>query len=525
MNVRGVKVKAETRQIIDNTVELVATAVTSTMGPNGKLVVIDETGNPKMTKDGVTVARSIRLDDRAMDIIAKMITEASIKTDAECGDGTTTTVFLTRAFYNAFKDKLDFMTKRRVEELTKETIEMLKGMTKVISLDSPVLHNLALTTSNNDLDIVDKLYDIFKTIPDPMIDYRRGVTGIDEIEYSKGKEFTGGYAHPTFTKDGSGSPITIESGYACIFEGKFSIPDDESEFLKLFDEITERGYRQTVVIAREFDEHTLMVMNKMNHVMLTQKLVEEPVFIPVRVQAIGTAGVGIIGDIATVLGLNQDVDYSGWKSRNYEVRPIENVVVKGALFFVGSVSDDVSERTVKRIAQIKDQIDNLPAAQKHTPLAKILRHRISTLMGNRVTVTVGGETASDIKERLDRFEDVGRAIASALTNGVLPGIGYSLAYVGSELVKKYPDDSIVKLYADVLGEQLHMLMGREFNDPELVYVNLATGETGKHPQDINVWDAQLATVTALRAGVSTAISLASTDTLIIGSRAGGADIP
>lgn len=525
MNLRGVKVKAETRQIIDETVELVATAVTSTMGPNGKLVVIDETGNPKMTKDGVTVARSIRLEDRAMDIIAKMITEASIKTDAECGDGTTTTVFLTRAFYNAFKDKLDFMTKRRVEELTKETIEMLKGMTKVISLDSSVLRNLALTTSNNDQDIVDKLYDVFKTIPDPMIHYRRGVTGLDEIEYAKGKGFVGGYAHPIFTKDGSGAVIEVTSGNVAIFEGKFEIPKSDEAYHHTEAVLIESGFAPLIIVAREFDESTLNIMAKINHGFLTGGKAKQSILIPVRIQAIGTAGAGIIGDIAAVLGGTVDIDFEGWKSRNYSTSPVSDISVGNSVLFVGSNDDKTRLRTEERIKQIENQINQLPASQKHTPLAKILRHRISTMLGSRVTITVGGETASDIKERLDRFEDVGRAIASALTNGVLPGIGYSLAYVGNELVKKYPDDSIVKTYADVLGEQLHMLMGREFNDPELVYVNLATGETGKHPQDINVWDAQLATVTALRAGVSTAISLATTDTLIIGSRAGGADIP
>lgn len=529
MNERAVIVGQEARDIIDRTVELVSAAVTSTMGPNGKLVVIDSSGTPKMTKDGVTVAKAIRLEEKGMDIIASMITEASIKTDAVCGDGTTTTVFLTRTFYNTFKDKLNFVVKRRIDELTKESVELLVSMTHPVTLDSGILRSMATTTSNNDNVIVDVLYKIFSKIPDPNITYIQGVSGEDEVEYAKGLSFVGGFAHPSFSHQGTGKAAEIENGFVTIFEGVFKIPQDEAEIAELvaFTEakVAENAESQFLILAREFDQSSLHILASLNKLLIDNKRMTKNFFLPIRIQAIGTAGAGIIGDIASVLNAGYDVEYEGWKKKHFASYPVNDLIVGMSTFFLRSCDEEAKVRVKERIEQINDQILQLPMAQKHSALAKILKHRISTLIGNKVTITVGGETASDIKERYDRFVDVGSAIASGLTNGALPGIGCSLARVGCILEKRYPDDAIVKEYSHALSRQVFHLMGREFLDPELVFVNLATGEEAPCPEDIGVWDAQLATVTALKAGVTTALSLASTDCLILGSRNAAVDIP
>ncbi len=143
------KNQALSREIVDSVVKDVSEATIATMGPNGRLAVIEYSGQPKTTKDGVTVSKSIKYEDKAYDLVSQVITEAAIKTDNECGDGTTTTIFLTQALYDAFKDNLTFPVKRRLNELVEFVIKGLDDFTTHVTVDDPLLRQLALTTSNN----------------------------------------------------------------------------------------------------------------------------------------------------------------------------------------------------------------------------------------------------------------------------------------------------------------------------------------------------------------------------------------
>ena len=134
----------------DNAVKAVFDTVTSTMGPDGKFSLLSSGQVPKVTKDGVTVARSIKMDNPVEDLFAQVITEASVRTDRDCGDGTTTTVFLTKEFYHNFKGYTSFNDKRRIDEILKYALRCLAKRTISVTTESKELEALARTTSNND---------------------------------------------------------------------------------------------------------------------------------------------------------------------------------------------------------------------------------------------------------------------------------------------------------------------------------------------------------------------------------------
>ncbi len=489
----------------------VYTAVTTTMGPDGSFAVLDHGGRPKTTKDGASVARAIKFDNRVMDLVAQIMTEAAVRTERECGDGTTTTIFLTTKFFERFKDNMTFRIKRRLDALCSEAIDLIEERALTVDVDSPVLRELAMTTSNNDVTIVDKVLQIYRDIPGvPDISYYKGVDSHDIVSHSEGLGFVGGYAHPSFSPNGSNAPIDLAQTQVVLFDCALrGLSFDVGKFLASLS--GEHG--PVLIIAKEFDNHTLELLSSIN---ARPKSSGQPFILPVRISAVGTAGSGIIADIAAVLGIQTTMSFDAWQSSDYKTDVAHDVTVSGGRFTVG-VNDTTGERVAKRVKDIERAIKQLPEEQRHSATANLMHRRISNLVGGQVSIHVGGETKSDIHERYDRFVDVGSAVKSALINGVLPGIGYTLAVVGEVIKSRYPGDTIAAEFAHVLGDQLEHLMGERYSQ-DMVFVNLATGEEAKHPEDINVWDAKLATVTALRAGLTTAIILASLKSAVVGGR-------
>lgn len=167
--VNGIITSDDLQTLKEQAIDKVAIAVTGTMGPNGNYALIEHGGRPKVTKDGVSVAKGIKFEDRTMDLVAQVITEASIRTDKDCGDGTTTTVFLTKAFYDKFKTHNTFAEKLKMDKLLKEVLAFIDQRTIIVTPKDNLLQELALTTSNNDPVIVDNvlsIYDVVKGNPD-----------------------------------------------------------------------------------------------------------------------------------------------------------------------------------------------------------------------------------------------------------------------------------------------------------------------------------------------------------------------
>lgn len=510
--VNGIITSDDLQTLKEQAIDKVAIAVTGTMGPNGNYALIEHGGRPKVTKDGVSVAKGIKFEDRTMDLVAQVITEASIRTDKDCGDGTTTTVFLTKAFYDKFKTHNTFAEKLKMDKLLKEVLAFIDQRTIIVTPKDNLLQELALTTSNNDPVIVDNvlsIYDVVKGNPD--IQARRGVDGDDRIEFTDGVQFPGGYADPSFSPQGQGTRSKFKNAQGVIFNNKVEI-DIETNLSPLL-EVMKENPGPLILAAKEFDRTALQIIS-----MLRSK--HNLDILPVIINAIGSAGAGILGDLALVVNGRADnvmLDFPSWVAAGYSTKSWGEVEIGGSRITVSNISDETTALIKERTESIEAQIKDMPIEQQVRATANMMRRRISNLLGGQATIVVGGEMDSDIKERYDRYVDVIRAVKSALTNGVLPGIGYTLALAGVELLKNHPDDIIAEKFADVLGAQLEFLTGERYREG-MTFTNLATNDVGKTPMEIGVWDAKLATVTALKAGLKTALILTSIHATVLGPR-------
>ncbi|BAW98236.1 heat shock protein 60 family chaperone GroEL [Vibrio phage pTD1] len=507
----------DTQAIKDETVREVCGAVKSTMGPDGNIVVCDKSGKPHPTKDGVTVAKAMRFDDPTKDLISTMIAECCLRTDRICGDGTTTTAFLLNEFYLRFKSQISFRTKKLLRQYTDEVLDVLKAMSTEVDINSTLLSDVLLTTSNNDQVIVNKILEVYRDNPHlPDLEFRDSGDDQDQVQYRNGCTWPGGFLSPDMSELGTGLTEQFHGrgDYRPILvSDKIRGLDSKEEIMKFVD-LTEEYVKSGgtyLIVCRGADEVTEAAIKQMN------TTVGRKAFKVIKINAAGSSGVSLVNDIALVLGTEMMTELMSNPNVYADEQEFPMVHVNVTQFAVTGRGVQHTVNLQRAADAVKKQIDELDVEQRNSALGKIIKARLNILSGGSVTIYVGGVTESDIKERRDRFEDVGRVCRSALSNGVLQGCGYSLAQVGQVLETKYPECDIAATYASVLRQQVVYLMKTDF-DNITSYTNLATGEVGPTPGAINVWDAALATCTALEAAVSMAITLMDTDSIIMNSR-------
>lgn len=519
--------KDESRKIITETLEQTTEAICSTMGPDGNIVTISRSDMPHSTKDGKQVAEAITFGDPAKDLIAIQISHASIKTDEVCGDGTTTTAFLTREFYRAFNGKMNFKVNRKLESLIQESVELVKKFSTEVDVDSDLLYNVLMTTSNNDPVIVGKVIDIYRGLKTyPMFELKDGLEDDDKVVVNPSLRYSGGIVSPAFTKDGMGSMPAIMNYNPVVLESELKElrnKDRLEEFLSFFggkDGIAELVQKNgpIIIFARAFDEETISILDAFNRENRGFKM-----FIPVRIAGAGTASAGLVRDIAGVMGCNV---MNGIRGFTYEppVNPEDLPVLQASTtrFNFVTVTDTQKERLAETSERALADYESLDEADKRRPLGALVRSRYETLSGSSVTVYVGGTVPAEVSERKARYEDVGKVARSALMNGVVPGCGQILLQVAHLLSLKY-DDDVTKDFCRALRQQTAYLLHLDvdaisYGDVE--YTNLATGEQGKDAGELQIWDAAMATRTALEAGMRTALLLLNTSNIVLGNRSG-----
>ncbi|AUR80941.1 chaperonin groEL [Vibrio phage Aphrodite1] len=507
----------ETKRIRTEAVMEVTSAVTSTMGPEGKVVVCDKNGIPFPTKDGVTVAKALRFEDPSKDMFATMVAECCLRTDKICGDGTTTTAFLLNKIYSRFNHLISFNTKKLLREYTQELVGYLNELSTKVDVESDLLRQVMMTTSNNDERIVNKVLEIYRDNPHlPELLFKEANDDQDQVQASHGCSWPGGFASPEFSTLGNGAPeVFMENdGYRPILvSGRIDGLDNEeavSKFIEYTREYVEKGGTY-LIMGRSIESVTEQTLKTFN------SKCGRVAYKAVVLRAAGSSGVSIMNDIATVLDAKMHTqlveDHPEYRvPKDYPIARITSAAVS----FAGSTLTHKASLD-KAITNVQNELKELNVDQRHSALGKIIEHRLRILSGGTVTLYVGGITESDIRERIGRFEDVARVCVSALSNGVLQGCGYSLILAGKKLVAKHPECEIVEGLWSVLKSQSEYLMLTEYKDG-MIYTNLATGEQGTEPGKLGVWDAALATTTALEAATSMAITLMDSETLILNSR-------
>jgi chaperonin GroEL len=400
-------------------VEKLADAVAVTMGPTGRNVIIDKSfGGPTVTKDGVTVAKEIELEDRFENMGAKLVVEVAQKTSDLAGDGTTTATVLARAIFkeglrNVVAGSNPAAIRRGIEKGVEAAVAKLHELGKPVSDRQQVAHVGAIS-ANNDMKIGELLAEALERVgKDGVITVEEGKTADTTVEYVDGMQFDKGYISPYFINTPADMTCTFEDALVLLYEKKISNIRDLVPVL----EKTSQSGRALLIIAEDIDAEalTLLVVNKLRGT-LNVCAVKAPGF--------GDRRKAMMGDIATLTGgtfISEDLGIQLEKLSLDQLGRAKKVVVDKSNTTIVEGSGD--RKTIdQRVAQIRTQIEQTDSEYDREKL----QERLAKLAGGVAVISVGAETEADMKQKKARVEDALHATRAAMEEGILPGGGVAL---------------------------------------------------------------------------------------------------
>ena len=410
----------EAKEKLASGIKQVADAVSSTLGPYGRNVVfIDEYGTVRSTKDGVTVAKTLKdFEDPIENIGAQMVKQASIKTADKAGDGTTTSTVLANALiqrsFNGINANTNVvLVKKGIEAGANEVIKGLNEIKREINSGDQITQ-VATISANNDEEIGALVAEAMNLVgQDGVVTVEESKTGDTSLETVEGIQFDRGYKSMYFTTDNNTMSATLKDPLILIYNGRLT---SVKELLPVL-EGTSQTDSSLLIIAEDIDGEALstLIVNKMRG-MLKAVAVKAPDF--------GDRRLAVLEDIATVTGgtvvspekgMKLERFNSDWfgKSRVVTVTKDNTTIVDGA-----GDADAISTR----INELKEQIGKAQSAfeKEH------LQERLGKLSGGVAVINIGGATETEIKEKKDRIDDALQATKAALEEGLLPGGGVAL---------------------------------------------------------------------------------------------------
>jgi chaperonin GroEL len=400
-------------------VEKLANAVAVTMGPTGRNVIIDKSfGGPTVTKDGVTVAKEVELEDRFENMGAKLVVEVAQKTSDLAGDGTTTATVLARAIFkeglrNIVAGSNPAAIRRGIEKAVAAASEKLVAMGKPVSNKQEVA-SVGAISANNDAEVGQMLADAFERVgKDGVITVEEGKTTKTEVEYVDGMQFDKGFVSPYFITNSGTMEAVLENALVLFYEKKISNIRDLVPLL----EKSAQASRPLLIIAEDVDAEalTLLVVNKLRGT-LNVCAVKAPGF--------GDRRKAMLADMAVLTGGTFISDDLGIQLENVSIEHLGRVkkavidrnnttLVEGA-----GKREDIDKRTAQIRAQI-GQTDSDYDKEK-------LQERLAKLAGGVAVISVGAETEAEMKQTKARVEDALHATRASLLEGILPGGGVAL---------------------------------------------------------------------------------------------------
>ena len=400
-------------------VEKLAHAVAVTLGPTGRNVIIDKSfGGPTVTKDGVTVAKEIELEDRFENMGAKLVVEVAQKTSDLAGDGTTTATVLAHAIFkeglrNIVAGSNPMAVRRGIEKAVQAAEAKLLAMAKPVTSKEEVA-NVGAISANNDKAIGDLLADALHRVgQDGVITVEEGKTTATKVDYVDGMQFDKGFVSPYFINRPANMDCVLEDPFILIHEKKIG---NIRELVPILEKVSQTG-RPLLIIAEDVEAEalTLLVVNKLRGV-LNVCAVKAPGFGDRRKAMLGDIGVLTGGTmISDDLGLqleNLSLEHLG-RAKKVTVDRNNTTIVEGA-----------GERGEidKRILQIRNQIGQTESEYDKEKF----QERLAKLAGGVAVISVGAETEADMKQKKARIEDALHATRAAVEEGILPGGGVAL---------------------------------------------------------------------------------------------------
>jgi chaperonin GroEL len=422
---KEIKFSNQARTSLLNGVAKLANAVTSTLGPNGRNVIIEQAvGNPTSTKDGVTVAKSIELEDRTENIGAQLVRQTSIKTAEQAGDGTTTSTLLAYEILKQGILNIDNVNavevKRGIDKATRDVIQEIENISENIT-DETQLKQIATISANNDPEVGELIATAMDKVgTDGVITVEESRTGETYLETVEGMQFGRGYKSPFFVTDNNSMSAILNNPLVLITDKKIA---QAKELLPILEACSSQN-KALLIIADDIDGEALstLVVNKMRGI-LNVVAVKAPEF--------GDRKRAIMEDIAVLTGGQVVSSEKGMRLDKFNPEWLGSsrkvTVTKDTTTIVDGKGDEQLINT--RLEELRTLIENTTSPYE----IETLQDRLGKLTGGVAIVHVGGHTELEIKEKKDRVEDALHATKAALEEGILPGGGKALLHIANSL--------------------------------------------------------------------------------------------
>ncbi len=447
---------ASAREKLKRGVDKLADAVKVTLGPKGRNVILDKKfGSPTVTKDGVTVAKEIELEDHFENMGAQMVKEVASKTSDTAGDGTTTATVLAQAIYRegvkAVTAGMNPMgVKRGIDAAVKLIVEELKKLSQPVAGDLSRIRQVGTISANNDREIGSKIAEAMEKVgKDGVITVEESKTIETTLEIVEGMQFDRGYVSPYFVTDPDNMESVLEDALILIHDKKVSTMKD---LLPVLEKIAQMG-RPLLIIAEDIEGEALatLVVNKLRGT-LKVAAVKAPGF--------GDRRKAMLEDIAILTGGRVISEELGFKLENTDLKDLGRAkkvtVDKDNTTIVEGVGK--TEDIKARIGQIRKQIEDTTSDYDREKL----QERLAKLAGGVAVINVGAATETEMKEKKARVEDALNATRAAVEEGIVPGGG--VAYLRTLHVLEnlnLPEDEKVgvNIVRRALEEPIRMIAG------------------------------------------------------------------
>jgi chaperonin GroEL len=426
MAAKDVKFSRDARERILAGVDTLANAVKVTLGPKGRNVVIDKSfGAPRITKDGVTVAKEIELKDKFENMGAQMIREVASKANDTAGDGTTTATVLAQAIVRegmksvaAGMNPMDL--KRGIDLAVGKVITDLQGRSKAVA-GSNEIAQVGIISANGDKEVGEKIAEAMEKVGKEGVITVEEAKGLEfELDVVEGMQFDRGYLSPYFVTNPDKMTVELENPYILIHEKKLS---NLQSMLPILEAVVQSG-RPLLIIAEDIEGEALatLVVNKLRG--------------GLKVAAVKAPGFGdrrkaMLGDIATLTAGEMVSEDLGIKLENVTVTMLGQAkkvtIDKDNTTIVDGAGN--GEDIKARVEQIRAQIETTTSDYDREKL----QERLAKLAGGVAVIKVGGATEIEVKERKDRVDDALHATRAAVEEGIVPGGGTALLYATKSL--------------------------------------------------------------------------------------------
>jgi chaperonin GroEL len=448
MAAKKIKFKEEARQKILKGVKTLSSAVKVTLGPKGRNVVLDKSyGSPQITKDGVTVAKEIELEDKHENMGAQMVKEVANKTADKAGDGTTTATILAEAIYSeglrnvtAGANPMDL--KKGIEKAVNTIVDELEKLSKPIK-DTKEIAQVATISANGDEEIGSIIAKAMETVgKDGTITVEEAKGFETTLDVVKGMNFDRGYVSQYFITNPEKLQAELDDAYVLIYEKKIS---SMKEFLPILQASAESG-KPLLIIAEDIEGEALATL-VVNRLRANLKVVA------VKAPGFGDRRKAMMEDIAIVTGgefISEDLGIELEKVTLDQLGRVKKAIIKKE---ETTLVDGLGkkEKIQERIDQIKTQIEHSDSDYDKEKL----QERLAKLSGGVAVIKVGGATELEVKEKKDRVDDAQHATKAAVEEGVLPGGGVALirtSKVVKDLISQLSGD--IKIGAEIVLKSL-----------------------------------------------------------------------